>query len=137
ALAYLRALPGLGAGHELRTINLDGTNDIAVVHAVAGRALASPRWSPDGKHIYYLSSDSLYAVEIDGGEVIPITRAGLGLDSFDLPLGAERLVAAQHWLPRNCGVPSSVEFTRIMLRDTLILNTEPAFWHTNSDFLDP
>src|SRR5207249_5131720 len=63
-LAYIRS------GTELRRVNLDGTVDVLLL-SVSGGGIESPRWSPDGKIIYYERGSQLYAVSsaLGGSEI--------------------------------------------------------------------
>ncbi|CAN5914903.1 S9 family peptidase [soil metagenome] len=58
----------------------------------------APRWSPDGKYIYFLSarsgSSQVWRIAIAGGEAEPVTRLPLDLNGFTLFPDGRRIVVA-------------------------------------------
>jgi dipeptidyl aminopeptidase/acylaminoacyl peptidase len=52
----------------------------------SGKSESSPRWSPDGRSLAFLSSREermqIYLIRLDGGEAVPLTTGKSGVNSF-------------------------------------------------------
>jgi len=63
----------------------------------------SPRWAPDGKSIYFLSSRSgssqIWRIAIDGGEALPVTKLPLDVDTFKLFPDGKRVALSMEVYP--------------------------------------
>jgi dipeptidyl aminopeptidase/acylaminoacyl peptidase len=64
---------------------------------------ADPRWSADGRWVYFLSGRSgasqLWRIAADGGEAEPVTRLPLDVDAYALVPGGRQLVVAMQVFP--------------------------------------
>jgi Tol biopolymer transport system component len=132
-LAYSRnSSPG-----EIHRVNLDGTNDTVLVRRPTPQTL---RWSPDGRWIYFLAVDSLYAVGATGANrgVVLDKSALLRAQFYDLPLGTERILAATTWNPSSCddGIPGPT-VRRLVAIDTTQLVHEALFYRSRASFEGP
>jgi hypothetical protein len=93
---------------QLRRIDLSGANDAVLVQSAPERPLRSPRWSPDGRWLYFTAGDSLYAVGAEGadqGAVVDRTAVLHHAPSFDLHRGRGALVyeeADSSFVTRDC-----------------------------------
>ena len=70
----------------LYTIGVDGQNKTLL--AEVPPVYTYPSWSPDGKHIAFISDLRLYEVDSDGGHLTEVTKslpAGEAIDSYNLP----------------------------------------------------
>ena len=62
-----------------------------------------PAWSPDGKHIYFLSSrggsSQVWRIALDGGEAIPVTKLPVDVGTFRItPNGDGLVISLQSYL---------------------------------------
>jgi dipeptidyl aminopeptidase/acylaminoacyl peptidase len=66
--------------------------------SAAGVASSMPRWSRDGRRLYFLSSRSgssqVWKLELDGGDAQPVTHAPLDIGTFMLSPDGRHLVVA-------------------------------------------
>jgi dipeptidyl aminopeptidase/acylaminoacyl peptidase len=57
-----------------------------------------PAWSPDGKHVYFLSSrnglSQVWRISPDGGEATQVTNLALDIGTFRLPASGSQLVVS-------------------------------------------
>ncbi|NQV85650.1 MAG: S9 family peptidase [Woeseiaceae bacterium] len=57
-----------------------------------------PTWSPDGKHIYFLSSRSassqVWRIALDGGEAIQVTKLPVDVGTFQVAADGDQLVVS-------------------------------------------
>jgi hypothetical protein len=140
-------------------VDLSGANDTALVLRADTVAIRSPRWSPDGRWIYFTMNDSLYAVGSDGADRGIFRSMSSLIDSlrvttFDLPLGNGPLVLEQpgshRWLEtcddysEICCSPFSFDpvvrempFRRLALFDTTAVDTIARFYRTGAEFFNP
>jgi dipeptidyl aminopeptidase/acylaminoacyl peptidase len=74
---------------------LDGTASNAKQLTFHEANDTSPRWSPDGRALYFLStrggSSQIWRLPIDGGEALPVTKLPLDVDSFKLFADGKRI----------------------------------------------
>ncbi|HTY50971.1 MAG TPA: S9 family peptidase [Steroidobacteraceae bacterium] len=75
----------------------------------AGGSNSSPRWSPDGRMLYFLSSRSgssqVWRFDLAGGDAQPVTRAPLDIGSFMLSPDGQRLVVSMEVFI-DCAAPA-------------------------------
>jgi dipeptidyl aminopeptidase/acylaminoacyl peptidase len=75
---------------------LDGTQLRQLTAAQASDS--SPRWSPDGKTVWFLSarsgSQQVWKIALDGGEAQPVTRLPLDVGSFALSRDGTKLAVS-------------------------------------------
>lgn len=74
----------------------------------AGVSSSSPRWSPDGRTLYFLSSRSgrsqVWKIDLAGGEAQAVTHAPVDIGSFELaPDGRHLVVSMEIFI--DCGTP--------------------------------
>lgn len=64
---------------------------------------SSARWSPDGRHIYFLSTRSggsqVWRLDLSGGEAMQVTRLPLDVDTFALSPQGDRLLLSMEVFP--------------------------------------
>jgi hypothetical protein len=133
---------------QLRRIDLSGENEVVLVQSGAGRPLISPRWSSDGRWIYFVAGDSLYAASCESPGVV-VSRAGLAprVATFDLRPSDGHLVMEEpgavtyrvevgdeegSWLERRLQ-----PFRRIAVRDTARQLSIPWFYRTGAQYYGP
>jgi len=102
---------GRFVAYDLRTVDFDANKShhsiwlIALAAKAAPRRLAdpggdatSPRWSPDGKFIYFLSERSgdgqIWRMAVDGGSATRVTHLPLEVGAFRLSPDARHVVVA-------------------------------------------
>lgn len=135
---------------EVRLIGLDGTGDSLLVRRGPGANICSPRWTPDGRWIYFTANDSLYAVGAEGatrGQVIERSDLLGSVTSFDLPVAGNRVAIEEPGdasYPVICTIPApdttqavAHGFRRLAVRDTLRQLTDPRFYVTGASFSNP
>jgi len=110
---------------QLRTTDLEankGRNDLWVVN-VDGSGLrrltsdpasdTNPRWSPDGKSIFFLSSRSgssqVWKIAIDGGEAEKVTDLPLDVGSLTVSPNGTRIAVGLDVYPDAAGIVESKE----------------------------
>jgi len=81
---------------DLYLVNADGTGMRRLTTHEASDS--SPRWAPDGRSVYFLStrsgSSQVWRLSLDGGEASPVTKLPLDVGAFLLsPDGAKLAVA--------------------------------------------
>ena len=126
---------------ELRRVDLNGSNDTALLGAGNAAAIRSVRWSPDGLWIYFSRNDTLYAIGKDGGPVFGrqlfIARAA----SLDFHRGGERPVAEEPrtftWLACGIEPPIPMPVRRVVFRDSLNADSEPRSYRTGASYYNP
>jgi dipeptidyl aminopeptidase/acylaminoacyl peptidase len=64
---------------------------------------SDPRWSPDGRWVYFLSgrsgSSQVWRIAVGGGEAEPVTRLPLDVDAYALVPGGQQLLVAMQVFP--------------------------------------
>ena len=95
---------------DLWLVNSDGTGVRRLTTHKAGSH--SPRWSPDGEWIWFLSgrSDSMqvWRIAVDGGEAEQVTHLELEVGGFLLSRDGSRLVVALEVYP-DCATPAETK----------------------------
>ncbi|HTY50591.1 MAG TPA: S9 family peptidase, partial [Steroidobacteraceae bacterium] len=100
---WLADIPGASSGASApRRLTASGVNS------------SSPRWSPDGRRLYFLSersgSSQVWKLDLAGGEAQPVTHAPLDIGSFMLaPDGRHLVVSMEVFM--DCAAPAA-ECTR-------------------------
>ena len=78
---------------DLWLVNLDGTGLRRLTSDPAGDS--NPRWSPDGRHIWFLStrsgSSQVWKIAADGGEAERFTNLPLDVGSLVVPASGDRV----------------------------------------------
>ena len=86
---------------DIWVINADGTGFRRLTNHPAGSS--SPRWSPDGQAIYFLSSRSessqVWKIAVDGGEAEQVTDLPLDVGCFVLSPNGKHLAVALEVIP--------------------------------------
>ncbi len=141
-LAYVRTIPGSGQW-TIRRVNVDGSNDAAILTTALSTAIVSPRWTPNGQAVYFVSNSRLYSVPVSGGTATPQDSLGRDIATFDLPRGSGRLLienaASLRWICDDANAPAFMPYRRIALRDTLASpkDTEMRWYRTGASFWSP
>jgi hypothetical protein len=144
-LAFTAHLATAQASHadsvwQLHKIDLSGENDVMLVQSGADRPLGSPRWSSDGRWIYFVAGDSLYAASRDSPGVV-VSRAEVvpHVASLDMRPSDGRVV-----LEESASATYDVDgermlqpFRRIAIRDTALALTTPRFYRTGAQYYGP
>ncbi len=96
---------------DLWLVGTDGSDPRRLTAHEAGDS--SPRWSPDGKHVYFLSSRSgssqVWAIRPDGGEARQVTKLALDVGGFAVSPAGDRLALALEVFPDCETVACTVE----------------------------
>ncbi len=132
---------------EIRRIDLSGANDVALAVLSQNAFPRSPRWSPDGKWIYFASNDTLYAVGAvgaDQGKMVQRNSLIPVVSTFDLPLGKSPLAVEEPTLSpftRLCGCTPQpgigMPVRRLALRDTVRRDSIARLYQTGAEFYNP
>src|SRR6476620_5373057 len=61
---------------QIYTVNIDGSNQKEITKG--DKSSSSPRWSPDGKHIAYVTGGQIWTMEPDGDDRKQITKISTG-----------------------------------------------------------
>jgi dipeptidyl aminopeptidase/acylaminoacyl peptidase len=89
-------LPANKRRTDLYLVSADGTGMRRLTSHEA--ADSSPRWSPDGRTLYFLStrsgSSQIWRLSLDGGEAVAVTRLPLDVGSFLVSPDATKLAVA-------------------------------------------
>ncbi len=137
-LAYVHQV---GQTWELRRMDLYGSSGDIVLVGPVGAEIRSPRWTVDGKSIYFTKNDTLYAVGSNGGAVYnkAALLGGALASTVDLHRGSGRLLLEQpgvyKW--KNGFQTLDMPYRRLALRDTLANNTQARFYQTGVSFYNP
>lgn len=69
---------------------LDATTKVAIKLTRAPRSISSPQWSPNGKWITFIATETnneekaqLYALNTQGGDAFPLTKSKAGIVSYE------------------------------------------------------
>jgi dipeptidyl aminopeptidase/acylaminoacyl peptidase len=62
--------------NQIWTVRIDGTNPRQITSGTSSSS--SPRWSPDGRQIAYISGGQVWRMEPDGGDKEQVTRISTG-----------------------------------------------------------
>jgi WD40-like Beta Propeller Repeat len=154
--AYVRHVTSPEELWEVNRVNLDGSGYTLLAVRYGGASLTSPRWSPDGRWVYFTSNDTLYAVGATDsvrGSVVARTSIAAIVSTFDLPTGRGPIVLeqpGQYSSPVVCdgsgtacsecnGTPPTIvrAFRRVALTDTLRHDTQARFYVTSASFYGP
>ncbi len=96
---------------DLWLVGTDGSDPRRLTAHEAGDS--SPRWSPDGKHVYFLSSRSgssqVWVIRPDGGEARQVTKLALDVGGFAVSPAGDRLALALEVFPDCETVACTVE----------------------------
>jgi Tol biopolymer transport system component len=131
-------------GWEVRCVNVDGTQDVAVTPLMCDVPIRSLRWSPDGARLYFLRSDSLFTVKASG-ESLAYVPSGMGrAAAFDLhPAGWRSALedsgsfAATHYDQYGNPVGQRIGYQRIAVRNDARNDNEPRFYRTSAEYFKP
>ncbi len=86
---------------DLGLIDVEGQNLRRLTSHPAGER--NPRWSPDGKTIYFLTARSqrsqIWKIAVDGGETEQVTRLPLGVTGFNLSPDGRRVALSLDVFP--------------------------------------
>ena len=89
------------SAHAIELVGVDGAHPRRL--EATGLASSSPRWSPDGRFIYFLSgrsgSDQVWRQGVGGGAAVQVTRLPLDVDAFKLAPDGRHLVLAMAVFP--------------------------------------
>ncbi len=125
---------------QLRRVNIDGTSDVPLT-GLFDWEIRSPRWSPDGKWVYFARNDSLFAVASSGGLAIPRNSVVGKVSTFDFHRGTGRFLAEQPGgaQPIACTLGTPLPFRRVALVDTTLgaRDTLVRFYRTGAEFYGP
>ena len=85
-IAYLHVEDGEHTKRRLWIMDADGTNPRPLIVDPVPHIQAYPRWSPDGKHIVYISdrggATGVWVIAVDGGEPRRLNQGHLGRAAF-------------------------------------------------------
>jgi dipeptidyl aminopeptidase/acylaminoacyl peptidase len=88
---------------DIWTVRIDGTDLRRLTSNPASES--NPRWSPDGKWIYFLSargdSSQVWRIPTDGGEAEQVTHQPLDISAFNLSNNGHKLAIAMEVYPRT------------------------------------
>jgi dipeptidyl aminopeptidase/acylaminoacyl peptidase len=85
---------------HLWLMRVDGANQRQITSSESSEH--SPRWSPDGEYIYFLSSrggsSQIWRLPLDGGEASEVTSLSSGVHDYELhPDGHSAIVLTRSW----------------------------------------
>ena len=96
---------------DLWLVDVDGANQRRLTSHPAGEH--NPRWSPDGKTVFFLSSrtdrSQLWKIKVDGGEAEQVTHLPLNVGTFALSPDGTRLVLSMEVFPNAPTVQDTVK----------------------------
>ena len=82
--------------NDLWLTGIDGNNTRQLTSHEANDT--DPAWSPDGKHVYFLSSRSgssqVWRIALDGGEATQVTKLPIDVGTFRITPGGDRLIVS-------------------------------------------
>jgi hypothetical protein len=155
SVAYVRRLISARTGladssWQLRRIGIDRTEDQFLAQADSATEIRSPRWSPDGKWIYYLRDTALTVVSATH-EVPNWPRSVLAPSalSFDLARGSGKLLVEESTAATYDSVGMDLAagqyavmrklqpYHRVNLRDTTAWLNTPCLYHTGAVYRSP
>ncbi len=96
---------------DLWLVDVDGANQRRLTSHPAGEHI--PRWSPDGKTVFFLSSrtdrSQVWKIRVDGGEAEQVTHLPLEVGTFALSPNGTRLVLSMEVFPDAPTVQDTVK----------------------------
>ncbi|MGD8539890.1 MAG: DPP IV N-terminal domain-containing protein, partial [Candidatus Aminicenantes bacterium] len=87
--------------HETRLWMISTSGGEAIPMTAPGSSATRPRWSPDGKHLAFLSDrewerssrgQQVYTLDLRGGEGVPLTSVEQGVEGYEWSPDGKRLV---------------------------------------------
>ncbi len=91
------------AHHGIWVIDLDAKAAAPRRLAVSDREASNPRWSPDGKQLYFLSDrsggDQVWRTDAAGADAVQVTRLPLDVGAFRLSPDGKRIVVSMAVFP--------------------------------------
>jgi dipeptidyl aminopeptidase/acylaminoacyl peptidase len=104
-IAYTVSVPDLKADEYTSDIWLIGINGGKQKRLTSGGSSYSPRWSPQGKQIAFISSRggtaNIYLIDVDGGESGKLTNSTSGLSSPVWAKDGKHIVCKSRVLPEG------------------------------------
>jgi dipeptidyl aminopeptidase/acylaminoacyl peptidase len=104
-IAYTVSVPDLKADEYTSDIWLIGINGGKQKRLTSGGSSYSPRWSPQGKQIAFISSRggtaNIYLIDVDGGESSKLTNSTSGLSSPVWTKDGKHIVCKSRVLPEG------------------------------------
>lgn len=143
---------GILQNWEIRLVDVNASSDVLLVSRGPQANICSPRWTPDGKWLYFTANDSLYAVGVQPpafGHVVERTALIDSVATLDLFVAGQQILVEEPGFAKHKDICLQLSaeydtvdvivhpFRRLALRDTTRGITEPLFYLTGASFTNP
>lgn len=118
-VAYIPEVKTKGYHSQIFIVGADGSKPLQLTHG--DQSVSTPRWSPDGEWIAFLSSQSgarnVWVVQAGGGEARQVTNMKNGVSSFKWSRTGKDIAFTSPDVPGTEGIPMENPETLIVDQD--------------------